>query len=119
MPKLDPDVHALRIDLDAIRSQGPRFRYPPQLRLRVVSFARQRLRLGHSFWASAKLLSVAFTSLQKWLVEFPDQPSFLPVVLRPDAGPVASSLALLLPGGARVEGLSLDDVAALCRKVAS
>jgi hypothetical protein len=26
---------------------------------------------------------------------------------------------LLLPGGARVEGLSLDDVAALCRKVAS
>jgi len=119
MPKLDPDVHALRIDLDAIRSQGPRFRYPPQLRLRVVSFARQRLRLGHSFWASAKLLSVAFTSLQKWLVEFPDESSFLPIVVRPDAGPSASSLALLLPGGARVEGLSLDDVASLCRKVAS
>jgi hypothetical protein len=119
MPDSDRDVHALRLALDAIRSHGSRFRYPPTLRRRVVALARQRLRLGHSFWASAQLLSVAFTSLQKWLLEFPDEPSFLPVVVRPDTAPAASSLALLLPGGARVEGLSLDDVATLCRKVAS
>ena len=116
----DPDreVHTLRLALEAIRSHGSRFRYPPELRRRVVSLARQRLRLGHSFWASAQSLSLAFTSLQKWLAEFPDEPSFLPVVVRPD-DTAPAALSLLLPGGARVEGLSLDDVASLCRKVAS
>lgn len=114
----DAELNSLLLALDAIRSAGPRFLYPSDLRIRVVRFVRFRLRQGHTLWTSAKTLRLAFTTIQKWLADHPDAPSFLPVVVRP-AGPAPAALSLLLPGGARVEGLSLDDVASLCRKVAS
>lgn len=93
--------------------------YPLDLRQQATSVA---LSLGASFRSCslvAKRLGLPPATLRSWLKSSaPPSSSFLPVVVRPSASAPAS-LALVLPGGARVEGLSLDDLAALCRKVSS
>ena len=110
------DLSALR---DALASARRRQRlYPAPLREQSLAVARS---LGASFRSCslvAKPLGLPPATLRSWLkTSAPASPSFLPVVVRPTAP--ATLHTLLLSGGVRVEGLSLDDLATLCRKVAS
>ena len=112
----DVDLERLRATLARAREHGRT--YPPALRARVLQLVRQQQQCGGSAWAVAKALGLAPPTVLAWLRHAP--PPFVPIVVR-EAEPSASaaSFCLVLPGGARVAGLSLDDVAALCRKVAS
>ena len=114
-----PDAAPLRAEIARFRSSHPHGLYPEPLRLKILAFARPHLLDGLSLWALTRSLGLTFTTLQKWLAadETPSHASpFLPVLVRPA---LASSppLSLVLPGGARVEGLSLDDLVTLCHKV--
>ena len=110
------ETDLLRAALARARDQGRV--YPPALREQVVGFVLQRQRQADSVWAAAKELGLPLTTLQAWLRAAPAPSPFLPVLVR-DRPRADSPLSLLLPGGARVEGLSLDEVAALCRQVGS
>lgn len=114
----DLDLDALRAALAHAREQGRT--YPPALRTQVLQLVRQQQQRGGSVWAVARDLGLAVTTVLAWLRRAPAASTFVPVVVR-DAprSDTAASFCLVLPGGARVGGLSLDDVAALCRKVAS
>jgi hypothetical protein len=104
---------ALRLALSAARKRSRL--YPPHLRDAVLRLASGLDRSACS--RLAKQLDLPLATLRYWLDAAPAASSFLPVVVRSSAP--ASLHTLLLPGGARVERLSLDDLAALCRKVAS
>lgn len=110
------DLAALRDALAAARRKQRL--YPPDLRDQALAVAHS---LGASFRSCslvAKQLGLPPATLRSWLkTAAPSSPSFLPVVVRP-AALTSTSHTLLLLGGARVEGLSLDDLASLCRKVA-
>lgn len=92
--------------------------YPEHLRKQALAVARS---LGASFRSCslvAKQLGLPPATLRSWFkTAAPASPSFLPVIVRPTTA--TTSHTLVLPGGARVEGLSLDDLASLCRRVAS
>jgi len=107
------DLVALRDALAAARRRQ-RF-YPADLR-------DQALAAAHSLGACslvAKQPGLPPATLSSWRkTPAPSSPSFLPVVVR-HAALTPTSHALLLPGGARVDGLSRDDLASLCRKIAS
>ena len=110
-------------EIDQLRAALSRARdnertYPAALRNQVLQLAQQRQRDGGSVCALATDLGLAPTTVLGWLRGAPVASPFLPVVIR-DSHAAGSTLSLLLPGGARVEGLSLEDVVALCRKASS
>ena len=109
------DIPHLRAALAAARAQGGA--YPPALRARALALVEALAAEGRSTWWAANALGLAVTTLVAWRRTTPVPSPFLPVVVR-DVTPV-STLCLVLPGGARVEGLSLDQVAVLCRQVGS
>ena len=113
----DPDFTPLRAALARARDQGRT--YPTALRAQVVEVVRQQQHRGSSAWAVARSLGVSPPTVLGWLRKAPTASPFVPVLVRDVAMPDAASYRLVLPGGACVPGLSLDDVAALCRKVAS
>ena len=113
----DLDVDPLRAALVRARNQGRA--YPIGLRAQVVQLVRQQQQRGGSAWAVAQSLGLAPTTVLGWLRDAPATSPFVAVVVRDIERLDAASYCLVLPGGARVPGLSLDDIAALCRKVAS
>jgi hypothetical protein len=111
------DLASLRHSL-ALARRSSRF-YPAGLRHQVRALALAHGASFHSCSAFATTLGLPLATLRSWLRHAPaepSQPAFLPVVVRRDDSP---AFTLLLPGGARVEGLSLDHLAALCQRVAS
>ena len=120
MPSITPpdlDLTPLRAALARARDQGRS--YPSALRAQVVQVVRQRQQQGGSAWAVARSLGVSPPTVLGWLRKAPTASPFVPVLVRDVERPDAASYRLVLPGGASVPGLSLDDIAALCRKVAS
>ena len=112
------EIHQLRAALAEARKQGRA--YPPALRARALRVVERAQGEGHSPCAMANALGVAATTLLTWQRAAPAASPFLPVLVRElPAPPPPAAFSLVLPGGVRVEGLSLDDLAALCRKVGS
>jgi hypothetical protein len=118
MPTSSPDLDfdALRADLARARHQGRT--YPPALRAQVLRLVREQQQRGSSAWAVARELGLVPTTVLNWLRRDGSPSSFVPVVVQGADRLEDASFCLLLPGGARVPGLSLDDIAVLCRKVA-
>jgi len=112
----DPLLDSLRSSILAARKKSKL--YPIHLRSSVLAWIRLPAQACLSTSALAKLLGLPTDTLRYWLAHPSPTSTFLPVVVRPSAPPPAA-LSLLLPGGARVDGLSLDDLAFLCRRMAS
>lgn len=120
MPSITaPDLDTDRLRVALARTRDEDRTYPTALRAQVVQFVRLQQERGRSACAVAQSLGLAPTTVLGWLRHAPPASPFVPVVVRDVERFDAASYCLLLPGGARVPGLSLDDVAALCRKVAS
>jgi hypothetical protein len=98
-------------------------RYPRELRREIGRLARQAHAAGTSFAAFARSLGVAPT----WVLRArqPDgqaprkAPSAVrPVVVTPTAPPARPAAVVTLPSGLRIEGLRVQEIAALVQALA-
>lgn len=117
----------LRTEVDGLESVAGRRRYPRGLRARLTSAARE-LRAGGASWEQvAGEVGVGASTLLRWCERAATSPSGASVVPSTFVVPVelvdarrgvsdeARSLVLTSPGGWRVDGLGVADVAALLR----
>jgi len=118
-------VASLRRLLVDNRPVPPTRGYPPEIRARGVSGVRQLLRQGRQVESLAPELGVSRTCLAGWLRSIEvESSSFAPVVVSETPEPVpmlaatsSSSGVVVSPGGYRVEGLDLDAIASLLRRL--
>lgn len=111
----------LRSKLQGAERQGPGRGWPRSLRTEVVAFVRSR-GPSASLTQMAAELGVPAATLARWMRKAAPSAcaDFRPVqLIEGDVRDRSSSYTLLGPCGLRVEGLSLDALAALLRKVAS
>lgn len=115
------DIDTLKDDIaDLHRGRGKK--YPPELRDEIISTARM-LRDGGWTWAAiseALGLSVkALRSLMKRWGRPPQGDAMRPVTVaeRADRTAEARGLRIVSPHGWRIEGLTVDDAAALLAKL--
>lgn len=126
-------VAHVRRQLDQDRARSGRRVFSPQARRGAVAFARARQRQGHSIAATARLLGLQPVLLGTWLRRADS--AFVPVSVQdrvapappgpshatpPEhASPACSAGPVLVhpASGMRVEGLSIEQIAALLRSV--
>ena len=116
------DLESLRLAVEAL---GPVRRgrpIPAELRLRLITAARDSLDAGLSKRAIAIGLGVTGETIRRWLgpVESPavDARRHLrPVVVSDASGKATAAAALISPSGWRIEGLSLADIATLLERL--
>ena len=90
-------------------------RYPEQVREQVARFARMRIAGGASMAAVCRQLDIGQPTLARFLDVPPEAGSFRQVVL---AAPAVERVPRVVKfGGAVVEGLSLDEIAALLTRL--
>lgn len=95
-------------------SRGGRVRFDDGAKRAAVEHAERVMQRGGSLKEASRDLSVAYETLRRWR-----QPRSLPLVRAvqvADAHDV-SRLVVVLPGGARVEGLDVAGVAELARRL--
>lgn len=111
----DHELHNLRREL-AIRGRGRGKVYEPTLRLRITDWARRAIARGMSVPAAASALPVHPETLHAWLASAPATTTALvPVQVIAETPESHGGLRVVSPAGFRVEGLALDEVAALLR----
>ena len=112
-------VERLRKAIEASRAawQGPRWRCSAGLRKEIVNYARHEVAGGASVRATAQRLGVSDTTLTRWLEAGKQASQFRPVQIVVEPEPPeqeASKVPVLVsPGGYRVEGLDVEQLAAL------
>jgi transcriptional regulator with XRE-family HTH domain len=98
--------------------ERPGFRYSKELRRLAVEYTRQAREQGYSQRQIAERLGVSESAVVDWLrrAEEPDAPRrsrVHEVKLTEPAVAAASQPVLVMPSGARVEGLSMGELATL------
>jgi len=94
-------------------ARGGLRRYPRSVRQEVAEYVRARREGGESLAAVAGRLDIPIPTLAVWLRE--EKPRrFRPVGVS-EAAPAPAAVILTTPGGYRVEGLGLAELAALLR----
>ena len=91
-------------------------RYDSELKKRVIAFAEAERKDGRSWAEIAKELGVAFETVRRWCIATGavGRMRVVHVVAEPSAKRVVTVIA---PSGYRIEGLSIDEAAALLRAV--
>ncbi len=127
-------VERLRKAIEASRAawQGPRWRCSTCLRKEIVDYARHEVDAGVSVRATASQLGVSNTTLTRWLEEVEQTSTFRPVQIAAASGTTAGQIAhspvvteqetsrvlvLVSPGGYRVEGLDVEQLAQLLSRL--
>jgi hypothetical protein len=116
------DDQARRFREAARHSQGARtgrgIRYSSELHEQAVACARVRLRGGSSLLAVARDLGLRPQTLARWLEEKGRKSRLRPVEITAH-GPTSQRGApvLVTPGGLRIEGLDLESLAVLLRRL--
>ena len=103
--------------------RSKKWRCPPELQSRVVSYAKVCRDRGEPYFDIAVRLGLVESTLTRWFrtEKAKDQPGFRSVSIvrrdekEPTAQPFASQLTLLTPQGYRVEGLDAQSLAYLLR----
>ena len=99
---------------------GPGQRYPKELRERVTDLGRRLRRQGRSWSALAETCGVTQSTLKRWIGDGSKVSLLRPVVVSSEATPRdepgGRKYALVGPGGWRVDGLSLTDLAELIHR---
>jgi hypothetical protein len=112
----DHELRDLRRELSAVE-RGPGKRYPAALRVRISSWARREVERGRSLRTIADALALHRETLRSWLADAaPSAAALVPVEVVSDHD-AAGSFTVISPAGFRVEGLALDDVAALLARL--
>lgn len=112
------DLADLRRLLHQHRPRCARDGYPAAVRRRVAAAARGLVADGWTPHRVAGRLGLAATTLARWLdADDSDRTAFVPVVVRSDA-PAALQPVLVTPAGYRVEGLDVEQLAALLPRLA-
>lgn len=94
--------------------------YPAALRVEVARHARARRADGEGVTLTARALGLPTATLTSWMVRHRDEPGpFQQVALvGMSSAPTPSGLVVHGPGGLRIEGLDLDQLVALLRRLA-
>ena len=111
------DARRLKAELSRHRGR----RCPVELRRKAVLYTVARRAAGSTYGQVAGELGVSPAVLWKWRQTYAGTPSaaaLVPVEVIPDAV-LCEKPVIVLPGGARVEGLSLDDIAVILRRLAA
>jgi hypothetical protein len=131
---LTTDERELRAAVEALGEVKTARRYNEALRRRIVRHARARLREGATAKEIAAALDVSVLSLQRFLEQIPElvEVTVVGPVVAPSSAtsaargstsvPAARTPRIVTvhgPGGLRVDGLSIDEVAVLFQRVAS
>ncbi len=116
----DAEATQLRHALRTADRPGVGRGYPKALRARVVAYAERAGAAGRPRADVAEALGLAPVTLARW--QRPRRvaaPGFRPVVVAPEPvrGTAAGVVAVVLPGGVRVEGLSVEQAAEFCRRL--
>ena len=114
--------HLRTLLAETTRSRGRGCGYPAAVRAEVLAYVRVRQREGLSTYAIAKELGTRDSMLSRWLDKDPTTAPFRAIAVveappSPAHAPVPG-LTLHGPGGLRVEGLDVDTLVRLCRKLA-
>jgi transposase-like protein len=94
--------------------------YPPELRRDIDAFVRDAASAGRSLYAMAQDLGVSQTTLVRWKCQArrdPGLPHLRPVSVLPMPPTFTGAVSVLGPRGLRIEGLDLDGVAELIRRL--
>lgn len=116
----DPEAATLRHALRSANRVGVGRGYPKTLRERVVAYTRRATAVGRSRADVADALGLSLATLTRWASPaVPAAPTFRPVVVatEPARAVATGGVAVVLPGGVRVEGLSVEQAAELCRRL--
>ena len=118
------DDRARRFRTAALRylrgKTGRGVRYPEDLQQEAVSYAKARRQRGDSLLAISRDLGVPYVTLSRWFQRAHD-PEFRRVEIVP-SGPSAmgsaAGVTITTPSGIRIEGLDLESLIALLRRLA-
>jgi len=97
---------------------GRALRYSEGLHKEAVRYARRRQSQGESVASSARALGVSVENLHRWMKESGES-GFRTVTVAPESRESRGSVVLTTPQGFRVEGLSVEELAALIRALLS
>jgi transposase-like protein len=123
------ELKLLREEIDLLGPRSPSRRYPPEVKARIVEWVRAQRKAGIGRVEVCESLSISWQTLAQWLrdvdaaeeapVGEPLQP--VRVVEKPpravSARREARALTLRTPQGFVIEGLDVEDVAALLRRL--
>ena len=114
------DVSTLRRRVHALGPRHRGARVPPALRAAIAAYAREERGGGASCGAIAERLGVSAESIRRWvrtrLARDGMAGGLVPVHVVAEAG--VKTLTVRSPTGYRVEGLSVEETAALLRRLA-
>lgn len=110
------EAGALRAELAGMERRGRGHRYPPELRTRVLAYAATQRADGVTPKEVGDELGMDWRTVKRW-IEKEHVPGFEQVIVHDDAQKPAGRLVVHGPGGVRIEGLDLDTLAELLRKL--
>lgn len=112
----------LKAQAEAQSGRGTRWRFDDAFRAQVVASVRARQEEGGTQEEAARELGLSAWTMSRWSRQRKPAPQsaasgadFHPVAVKREAQAGASALVVHRPGGMRVEGLTLKQVAALLR----
>ena len=113
------EAEALRRAFGRLGPRGRGRRYPAELRSRTMAYVGKRRAEGATTKSIEGELGVTWTTLARWS-STDAEPGFAHVVVHADAGrkPDGDCLIVYGPAGLRIEGLNLDALAELLRRLA-
>src|SRR5690554_1014724 len=114
----DPSELRRRVMALGRRTRGARI--PAELRAEVMRYAIERRRCGDGVRKIAHALGVSPESIRRWTTPgtIRRTRALVPIVVRDDRQAAPEAVAVIAPGGYRVEGLTLCSAAALLRALA-
>jgi transposase len=119
---MEQEAREIRREVATLGARGRGFRYPTALKERIADYVRARRAQGATQQVVADELEIPWVTLSRWSLPRRPQPQvrgLVPVHL--SAVPVRSNagaeLALVCPGGFRLEGLSLETAVELLRRL--
>ena len=110
------EADALRAELARRERRGRGHRYPEELRNRVISYAVTHRAGGMTPKQIGHELGMDWRTVKRWLDE-ECVAGFEQMIVQEEAPEPAGRLVVHGPGGVRVEGLDLDALANLLRKL--
>lgn len=117
--EMDSEGEALRAEVGGFGPRSPSRRLPEELKRRVVAWAEARRACGAGTAELEQRVGIPWTSLSKWMTKSSPRPSS-PLPLKPVSvvpARAGSHPILKTPSGLTVEGLDVDGLAELLRRL--
>ena len=112
----DHEARALRGEL-AAHDRGRGKRYPEALRTRVTAWLRHQVARGAAIQAAAAVIALDSETARRWLRATTSPVTTLVPVEVVAAADAERTVSVVSPSGHRVDGLTLDEAAALLRRL--